>query len=62
MFKNRIDAGNQLAQKLSKYKNDPKAIVVGLPKGGLLVAKSVARNLELPLDMILVRTIKLNNS
>lgn len=55
-FKNRIDAGNHLAMKLLKYK-DSDSVVVGLPRGGVIVASEVARALNLPLDIVIVRKI-----
>ncbi len=54
-FKDRIDAGNQLAKKLMQYKDDPHAIVIGLPRGGLPVAQQVADQLNLPLDIVVPR-------
>jgi putative phosphoribosyl transferase len=55
-FVDRVDAGRQLADKLLPYK-DEAVVVVGLPRGGLPVAFEVARALEAPLDVILVRKI-----
>jgi len=57
LFQDRIDAGQQLAQKLLQYKNDPKAVVIGLPRGGVVVAAEVAKILGLPLDIIVPRKI-----
>jgi len=52
VFKNRKDAGRQLAQKLLVYKGQPNAIVIGLPRGGVVTAKEVANELNLPLDIM----------
>lgn len=56
-FKNRKDAGNQLAEKLNKFKNDKDAVIFGLPRGGVVVACEIAEKLDLPLDIIVPRKI-----
>jgi len=56
-FTNRIDAGQQLAKALSGYKNDPLAVVVALPRGGVPVAHPIAKSLGLPLDIVVPRKI-----
>lgn len=56
-FKDRSAAGKQLAQHLMQYKNNPDAIVLGLPRGGVVVAYEVAQALEVPLDIIVARKI-----
>jgi len=56
-FKNRSQAGRQLAEKLRQYANDPDTIVLGLPRGGVVVAYEVAEVLGLPLDIFLVRKL-----
>ncbi|MFH0898557.1 MAG: phosphoribosyltransferase [bacterium] len=56
-FKNRQDAGKKLAKKLLTYKNNPKAIVIGLPRGGVVVAYEIAQILELPLDIVVPRKL-----
>lgn len=56
-FKDRKDAGRLLAQALLKYKNDTHAIVIGLPRGGVVPAAEVAKLLHLPLDVIVPRKI-----
>ena len=56
MFRDRSDAGRQLANKLEKYRGT-EAVVVGLPRGGVPVAAEVARHLGLPLDIIGVRKL-----
>ena len=55
-FRDRIDAGRRLAEKLVKYKNKP-AVVYALPRGGVPVGKEVARELECPLDLLIIRKI-----
>jgi putative phosphoribosyl transferase len=57
LFRNRTEAGQQLANKLRNYANQPDAIVLGLPRGGIPVAYEVAKALNLPLDVFLVRKL-----
>jgi len=60
-FKDRYDAGQRLAKKLAERMGDianPKdAIVLALPRGGVPVAFEVARTLNLPMDVFLVRKL-----
>ncbi|HEX9746546.1 MAG TPA: phosphoribosyltransferase family protein [bacterium] len=59
MWTDRFDAGYKLAESI-KPKIDQlqgKGVVLGLPRGGLQVAKSVAESLNLPLDFRAVRKI-----
>lgn len=55
-FKNRSEAGQQLAAALTKYK-DQRSVVLALPRGGVPVAAEVAMLLKAPLDLVLVRKI-----
>lgn len=57
MFRDRVDAGKQLAAALQKYKNSKDTVVVGLPRGGVVLAYEVAKDLQLPLDIICPRKI-----
>jgi len=56
MFADRKDAGVRLAKKLQGYKGK-KAVVLGIPRGGVVVAYEVAKALKLPLDIIVVRKV-----
>lgn len=58
MYRDRIEAGKRLAGKLGHLRGDD-VVVVGLPRGGVPVAYEVARELEAPLDVILVRKLGL---
>ena len=57
MFVDRVDAGRKLAKALSAYAGDPNAIVLGIPRGGVVVADQVARALGLPLDIVVAAKI-----
>lgn len=56
LFKDRRDAGRQLAELLQDYRGAD-TVVVGLPRGGVEVAYEVALALEAPLDVIVSRKI-----
>lgn len=56
MFRDRADAGRQLAAALPRF--DPaKTVVLALPRGGVPVAAEICKAQHLPLDLILVRKI-----
>lgn len=57
IFKNRHDAGMKLVPRLASYRGDPKALVLGLPRGGVVTAYEVAQGLGLPLDVTCPRKI-----
>lgn len=56
IFKDRTDAGERLARQLSQYKGEG-VVVFALPRGGAPVAAPIARALNAPLDLVLVRKI-----
>lgn len=56
-FKDRADAGQQLTRLLLAYKHNPNVLVVGLVRGGVPVAAEIARELMVPLDIVVVRKI-----
>jgi len=56
VFTDRHDAGRRLAERLTGYR-DKNPIVLGLPRGGVVVAYEVARALEAPLDVIVTRKL-----
>lgn len=57
IFKNREEAGKKLALKLSDYKNTKNLIVLGIPRGGIVVGKKLAEILNCPLDVIVTKKI-----
>jgi putative phosphoribosyl transferase len=56
LFHDREDAGRQLARVLEQFRG-PELVVLGLPRGGVVVAAEVARELDAPLDAIAVRKV-----
>jgi putative phosphoribosyl transferase len=58
-FRDRTDAGRQLARELSDYAGRPDTIVLALPRGGVPVGFEVAQALDLPLDVFVVRKLGL---
>lgn len=56
-FANRVDAGKRLARDLEDYAGKAGLLVLGLPRGGVPVAAEVAKALEAPLDVFLVRKL-----
>jgi len=57
IFESRKEAGRLLAKELIGSQADKKAVVLGLPRGGVVVAEQVAKYLNLPLDVILLRKL-----
>ncbi|MDP9132246.1 MAG: phosphoribosyltransferase [Nitrospirota bacterium] len=57
MFKNREEAGRLLAQELVELCNDPHAILLALPRGGVAVGYQLSVALHLPLDVLITRKI-----
>ncbi|HEX6286280.1 MAG TPA: phosphoribosyltransferase family protein [Acidimicrobiia bacterium] len=58
MFTDRTQAGRRLAERLISYKAK-RPVVLGLPRGGVPVAAEVAKALNAPLDIIVVRKLGL---
>lgn len=57
LFPDRRAAGRALAGSLGHLAGAPRAVVLGLPRGGVPVAAEVARALGLPLDALVVRKL-----
>ena len=57
MFRNREEAGRMLADKLSQYRNDPTALILALPRGGVAVGYQLSLVLHVPLDVFIARKI-----
>jgi predicted phosphoribosyltransferase len=57
VFQDRAEAGRVLADRLSGYARSPDVVVLALPRGGVPVGFQVARSLQAPLDVLLVRKL-----
>ncbi len=57
VFKDRKEAGILLAKKFQQYKGKKGAIVLAIPRGGLEIGNAFAKELKLPLDVIIVKKI-----
>ena len=57
MFRNREEAGRILADELSRYRNDPTALILALPRGGVAVGYQLSLALQIPLDVFITRKI-----
>src|SRR3954447_9429966 len=57
MFRDRVDAGRQLAQLVASHGPFENPVVLGLPRGGVPVAREVAAVLHAPLDVLVVRKL-----
>ena len=56
-FRDRVQAGQFLSRKLKAYADRTDVMVLALPRGGVPVAREVARLLHAPLDVFLVRKL-----
>ena len=56
MFADRIDAGLYLADMLKKYKNKP-GVILAVPRGGVPLGYIIARELNMPMEVILTKKI-----
>ena len=57
IYRDRTEAGKRLAERLTDYADRPDVLVLALPRGGVPVAYEVARALQAPLDVFLVRKL-----
>jgi putative phosphoribosyl transferase len=57
MFLDRVDAGRKLAAALIDLRDQPACVVLGIPRGGVIVAREVACVLNAPLDVILTHKL-----
>jgi predicted phosphoribosyltransferase len=55
-FKNRAEAGRQLAAALAKYRGD-EIVILALPRGGVVLGYEIAKSLHAPLDLVITRKI-----
>src|SRR5687767_13976906 len=57
IFRDRTDAGRELATRLKHYADRGDVLVLALPRGGVPVAYEVAKQIGAPLDVFLVRKL-----
>jgi putative phosphoribosyl transferase len=57
-LQNREHAGVLLARKLRRYREAPDTIVLGLPRGGVIVAATLSDRLRLPFDVFVIRKLR----
>lgn len=57
MFYDRADAAEKLTKLLQNYKNLPDSLVLAIPRGGVVLGGIIAKNLQLPLDIIISKKI-----
>lgn len=57
MFRDRHDAGRQLAEELARFAGASDVVVLGIPRGGVIVGREIATRLGLPLDVIVTSKI-----
>jgi putative phosphoribosyl transferase len=57
LFEDRREAGKALAQELAPFKGQDNVIVLGIPRGGVVVGHEIAEALDLPLDVYITRKI-----
>jgi putative phosphoribosyl transferase len=53
VFRDRAAAGRVLAAQLGAYRHRPDVVVLGVPRGGVIVAREVARALHAPLEVLI---------
>lgn len=56
-FNDRTDAGRRLAKRLSEYANRDDVLILALPRGGVPVAFEVAKELNVKMDVFIVRKL-----
>jgi putative phosphoribosyl transferase len=57
IFRDRVEAGERLVMALERYRDADRAVVLGIPRGGIVVAKAIAVELHLPLGICPVRKL-----
>ncbi len=57
-FRDRREGGWLLTKRLRRYRKAERALVLGIPRGGVVTAAEVARELDLPLDVVISRKLR----
>ena len=56
-LKNRIDAGEKLAEKIVEIINEKNVLVLAIPRGGVIIGQEIAKKLHCPMDVIISKKI-----
>src|SRR4030067_3186065 len=59
VFRDRFQAGMLLADKLGEYAGKENVIILAVPAGGVPVGYTVAKELAVPMDVVIVRKIQI---
>ena len=59
VFRDRVEAGKLLAEKLREYSGKGNVIVLAVPAGGVPVGYAVAKELAVPMDVVVVRKVQI---
>lgn len=62
IFRDRAHAGVLLAKELAAYRGDPQAVILALPRGGVVVGYELSMALHLPLEVFLSRKLRTPNN
>ena len=56
-LKNRIDAGEKLAEKIVEIINEKNVLVLAIPRGGVIIGQEIAKKLHCPMDVIISKKL-----
>jgi predicted phosphoribosyltransferase len=59
VYRDRAEAGDNLAGELKDFAGDPAVLVLAIPAGGVPVGCEIARSLKVPLDVIVTRKVQI---
>ena len=59
VFRDRFEAGKLLADKLREYAGKANVVVLAVPAGGVPVGYMVAKELSVPMDVLIVRKVQI---
>jgi len=57
VFRDRREAGQLLSEALTEFKDTRETVVIGIPRGGVVVAYEISKRLKLPLDVVVVKKL-----
>ena len=57
IFRDRTEAGRELAARLNVYRDDPTGLILALPRGGVPVGYEISLALNLPMDVFITRKL-----